>query len=116
MDKQHFLLITGLSGSGKSVALHFFEDLNYFCVDNLPAVLLPEFAEVCRKKGIEKIATVIDIRGGGFFHELSSSLAKVKKKKFLFDILYLEASDEMLVRRFSETRRKHPLSRTGRVL
>jgi len=114
--KKQFVLITGLSGSGKTLALHLFEDLNYFCVDNLPAVLLPQFAEVCDKKGIKNIAVVIDIRGGEFFHQLSSSLELVKKRKFSFEVLYLESSDEVLVRRFSETRRKHPLSRSGRVL
>lgn len=114
--KKQFVLVTGLSGSGKTLALHLLEDLNFFCVDNLPAVLLPQFAEVCDTRQIRKIAVVIDIRGGEFFPQLASSLELVKRKKFSFEILYLEASDEILVRRFSETRRKHPLSPTGRVL
>lgn len=116
MAKKKFILVTGLSGSGKTLALRVLEDLNYYCVDNLPAVLLPEFAQVCSKKGIQQIAVVIDIRGGEFFHQLSSSLNLVKKQKFAFEVLYLESGDEVLVRRFSETRRKHPLTPSARVL
>lgn len=116
LPKKKFILVTGLSGGGKTLALHLLEDLNYYCVDNLPAVLLPEFAEVCNKKGIRQIAVVIDIRGGEFFHQLDSSLRLVKRQKFSLEVLYLEASDEVLVRRFSETRRKHPLAPSGRVL
>lgn len=114
--QKNFVLVTGLSGSGKTLVLHLFEDLNYYCVDNLPAVLLPQFAEICNKKGIGHIAVVIDIRGEEFLHQLSSSLERVKQQKFSLEIIYLEASDEILVRRFSETRRKHPLSQSGRVL
>src|SRR5437016_1940376 len=105
--KKQFLLVTGLSGSGKTLALHLFEDLNFFCVDNLLAVLLPQFVEICSGKDIKRIAVVIDVRGGEFLGQLSSSIERVKALKFNFEILYLEASDEVLVRRFSETRRKH---------
>lgn len=114
--KKRFFVITGLSGSGKTLALHFFEDRGFFAVDNLPAVLLPQFAEVCGKKGIKKIAVVVDLRGGEFLNSLPSALAAVKKRHFDPEILFLEANDETLVRRFSETRRKHPLSPNGRIL
>jgi len=114
--KKQFLIITGLSGSGKTLALHLFEDLNFFCVDNLPAVLLPQFAEVCSKKGIKHIAVVIDLRGEEFLNQLAPALENLKKQKLNPEILFLEAADEVLVRRFSETRRKHPLAPKGRVL
>jgi UPF0042 nucleotide-binding protein len=115
--QKRFLLITGLSGSGKTLALHLLEDLNFFCVDNLPALLLPHFAELCSKKDPRDVAVVVDVRSGDFTSEsLVPSINFVKGQNFLFEILFLEAKDEILVRRFSETRRKHPLSPSGGVL
>lgn len=114
--KKQFFVITGLSGSGKTLALHLFEDRGFFAVDNLPAVLLPQFAEVCGKKGIQRIAVVVDLRGEEFLSQLPSALEAVKKKHFDLQILFFEAGDEALVRRFSETRRKHPLAVGGRIL
>lgn len=114
---KRFLLITGLSGSGKTLALHLFEDLNFFCVDNLPAPLLPAFGDLCKRKEIKDVAVGMDVRGGGeFFSLLSSSIEEIKKHRFLFEILFLEANDEILIRRFSETRRKHPLSPSSGIL
>jgi len=111
-----FLIITGMSGAGKSVALNFFEDMGYFCIDNLPPSFINKFAELCLRSEYEKIAIVTDIRGGKFFNSLFGELAELEKQGFNYEILFLEASDETLVRRYKETRRKHPLDEEGRVL
>lgn len=113
--KTKFIIITGLSGAGKSISLHFFEDAGFFCIDNFLPALLPNFAQVCNKSGLNKVALVIDIRGGKFFKKFSSGLKELKKYKIMYEILYLEAKDSVLIRRFSETRRKHPLARGGRI-
>src|SRR5690606_24324056 len=110
-----FLIITGMSGAGKSVALDFFEDMGYFCIDNLPPAFINKFAELCLHSELKKIAIVIDIRGGKFFNALFGELSTLEKKGFNYEILFLEASDETLVRRYKETRRKHPLMEEGRV-
>ncbi|MCL4513329.1 MAG: RNase adapter RapZ [Candidatus Eremiobacteraeota bacterium] len=114
--RKQFVLITGLSGSGKTVALHIFEDLNFFCVDNLPSLLLPSLIDFCSKKEIKQVAVVMDVRGGDFSEQLSSTTELIKKENFLFEILFLEAYDDILVRRYSETRRKHPLLPSGGIL
>lgn len=113
-----FVIITGLSGAGKSSVMRVFEDLGFFCVDNLPPALLPRFADLClHSEGrVRRVAVVIDIRGGEFFDELFSALQEVAARGLSADILFLEAADEALVRRFKETRRRHPLAKTGRVL
>lgn len=113
-----FVIVTGLSGAGKTEATRSLEDLGYFCVDNLPPTLIPKFAEACvQSEGkIEKIALVIDIRGGKFFDALFESLIYLRKNEFKYEILFLDASDEVLVKRFKETRRKHPLAQDGRVV
>ncbi|MDW7672748.1 MAG: RNase adapter RapZ [Bacillota bacterium] len=112
-----FIIITGLSGAGKSLTVKCMEDLGYYCVDNLPPVLIPRFAELCEKtKGtIEKIALVMDIRGGLFFDELFNSLDAFNQLGYDYEILFLDASDEVLVKRYKETRRSHPLSREGSI-
>jgi RNase adapter protein RapZ len=111
-----FLIVTGLSGAGKTMATHSLEDLGFFCVDNLPPALLPKFAEIIRESQgrIRRVALVIDIRGGEFFNALDAALASLEAMGVPFQILFLDASDEVLVRRFEETRRKHPLG--GSVL
>lgn len=113
-----FLIITGLSGAGKTHAVRALEDLGFFCVDNLPPVLLSKFAELCSEAEgrINRIALVIDVRGGGFFDALSQSLEEMKKNGYSYEILFLEASTEVLVKRYKETRRRHPLSSHGRLL
>lgn len=116
MTDYYFVVITGLSGAGKTLALRCFEDMGYFCVDNLPAVLIPKFNELCRHSQVKKVAIVIDIRGGEFFNQLFSSLKTLQNKEISYEILFLEASDEALIRRYSETRRKHPLAPKGRIL
>ncbi|MDQ7822385.1 MAG: RNase adapter RapZ [Candidatus Eremiobacteraeota bacterium] len=110
------IIITGLSGAGKSLALKCFEDLEFFCVDNLLPALIPKFVQLCAASDLNQIALVIDIRGRRFFKELISALKEIPDYGFRYQILFLEASDEVLVRRFSETRRRHPLALKGRLL
>jgi len=118
MAKGNFVIVTGLSGAGKSLALKNFEDLGYFCVDNLPTTLIPKFAEICLqlKDKIKKVALGIDIREGDFLDDLFGSLEELGKMGFGYQILFLEAGNSVLVRRYSETRRKHPLDREGRSI
>lgn len=112
-----FVIITGLSGAGKTQAVRAFEDLGYFCVDNLPPTLISKFVEACsRGEGkIEKVALVIDIRGGAFFDDIIESFSILKNLGHKLEVLYLEAQDEVLVKRYKETRRKHPLAPDGRI-
>lgn len=113
-----FVIVTGLSGAGKSQAIRFLEDHGFFCVDNLPPALLPKFTELCTQTNnkIEKVAIVIDIRGGKLFDELFEYLSSLKEQGFPYEILFLEASDQVLIKRFKETRRSHPLSPEGRII
>lgn len=111
-----FLLITGMSGAGKSLALNYFEDRGYFCVDNLPPALISKFAELCLQSDLNKIALVSDIRGREFFNELFKELEKIEKMNLNYNILFLEASDDILIRRYKESRRRHPLNEEGRIL
>jgi UPF0042 nucleotide-binding protein len=105
------VVITGLSGAGKSHALKCFEDVGYFCVDNLPPALLPTFVELCHQQGgeIKNVALGIDIRERVFFADLTGILQRVKDLGHSVELLFLEARDAVLVRRFSESRRPHPL-------
>jgi UPF0042 nucleotide-binding protein len=113
-----FVIVTGLSGAGKTQAIRNLEDLGYFCVDNLPSTLIPKFAEACYQTDgkIDRIALVIDIRGGKFFDDLFESLNNLKQQGYKYEILFLDASDEVLIKRFKESRRKHPLAPDGRIL
>ena len=105
------MVITGLSGAGKSHALKCFEDVGYFCVDNLPPALLPTFVELCHQQGgeIKNVALGIDIRERVFFADLTGILQRIKDLGHSVELLFLEARDAVLVRRFSESRRPHPL-------
>jgi UPF0042 nucleotide-binding protein len=113
-----FVIITGLSGAGKTQTLRYLEDLGFFCVDNLPPLLIPVFTELCAQsfRPIEKVAVVVDIRGGEFFEALSKVLRELEQKNFRYEILYLEASDNILIQRYKESRRIHPLSKHGEIL
>ena len=111
-----FVIVTGLSGAGKTETTRSLEDMGYFCVDNLPPKLIPKFAEACKGGNIEKVALVIDIRGGIFFDDLFESLYYLKNNEYEYEILFLDATDEVLVKRFKEARRSHPLSPEGRVI
>jgi len=114
----HVLIITGLSGAGKTQTINCLEDMDYYCVDNMPPALLRKFIELSlQSEGkIDKVALVIDVRGGDFFHNLSQSLFELEETHLPYEILFLEASDEVLVRRFKESRRRHPLAPGGRLL
>jgi len=114
-SRADFIIVTGLSGSGKTVVSRYLEDMGYYCVDNLPAKLIPEMVSLWqrRKVEIDKIALVIDIREPNFLNEFPSVLEHLKIKPL---ILFLEASDETLVKRFSESRRPHPLAPKKSIL
>jgi UPF0042 nucleotide-binding protein len=113
------IVITGMSGAGKTVAVQCFEDMGYFCVDNLPPILLPKFAELLgQSRGkLQKVALVIDLRGGAFFATLLESLEQLEEQYGIhYRILFLEADDNTLVRRYKETRRRHPQAPEGTPL
>lgn len=117
MKNDRFLIITGLSGSGKTVVSRFLEDLGYYCMDNLPAKLIPDFVNLWMRKEVEirKVALVVDIREAGFTSEFPKVLKRIRKK-ISPRLIFLEASDETLVKRFKETRRPHPLAPKRSVL
>lgn len=117
MKDHRFLIITGISGSGKTAASHFLEDLGYYCVDNLPAKLIPSLVDLWLRKEveIEKVALVVDMREPGFLIEFPKVLEEIKKK-ISPKLIFLDASDETLLKRFSETRRPHPLTRKKSVI
>ena len=112
-----FVIVTGMSGAGKSSALKMLEDIGYFCVDNLPVELLDKFAQITLDKTvkIQNVALGIDIRSGEGIRELEQKLQEIKDMGISFEILFLNASNRILLKRYKETRRNHPLSRDGRV-
>ena len=111
------IVVTGMSGAGKSTALKMLEDAGYFCVDNLPALLVPKLGELLVVPGTElnKIALGMDIRSGQGIEDLKQSLEALDQMGIKYEVLFLEASDETLVKRYKETRRSHPLAAGGRV-
>lgn len=113
----NFVIISGQSGAGKSQAKKVFEDLGYYCVDNLPPSLIPDFVRLLENNGenISNVALVIDIRGGQFFKDLEEHLEILSERQQDFKIFYFEADDNVLLKRFKETRRSHPLNPTGRI-
>ncbi|WP_125760667.1 RNase adapter RapZ [Companilactobacillus hulinensis] len=122
-DMQSLVIVTGMSGAGKTVAMQSFEDLGYFCIDNMPPNLLPKFWELVHESGtIKKVALVVDIRSRAFYDEIFSMISQMdedeqeKQQKVDMRILFLNASDEELVSRYKETRRSHPLAMEGRLL
>jgi len=112
-----FVIVTGMSGAGKSTVLNVLEDADYFCVDNLPVMLIPKFAEIAHddKLGVSNVAIGVDIRSGEALGEMSLCLEELKKNNFNFEILFLDANEPELVKRYKETRRTHPLSKDGRI-
>ena len=110
-----FIIVTGMSGAGKSTVLKFLEDIGFFCVDNLPPSLIPKFVELCESpnSGMDKVALGIDIRGGRLFGELFNFLNEVRSETSKYEILFLDCSDEVLLKRYKETRRSHPLASKG---
>jgi UPF0042 nucleotide-binding protein len=118
MQNVRIVIVTGLSGSGKSTALRALEDIGFFCVDNLPVVLLPKFLEMQTEAGseISKVAFVMDIRERSFLDRYMETFEQLKAKGYRVEIVFLDASNEALLRRFSETRRAHPLCEKGTVM
>jgi len=112
-----FTIITGLSGAGKSHAMAAFEDAGFFCIDNLPPQMIPAAADLFSLEGskVERVAVVSDVRGGQYFEEIDSCLNELDSKRISYRLLYMEASDEVLLRRFKETRRPHPLAPAGDI-
>ena len=106
------MVVTGLSGSGKSIAIRALEDSGFFCIDNLPILLILKFIDLCQgyQEGIQRIALGIDLREGHFFQHWPEVLAEMRKAGHRVEVLFFDASDEVLLRRFSETRRPHPLA------
>ncbi len=114
----NLVVITGMSGAGKTVAVQAFEDLGYFCVDNMPPALLPKFGELLKESGkITKVALVVDLRAQAFYDQIIDMLANLDSTAFVTSqILFLDATDEELVSRYKETRRSHPLAMEGRLM
>lgn len=107
-----FIIVSGISGAGKTSALHAMEDIGFYCVDNIPPALLTTFYELCDKSSDERmkrVAVVLDIRVGNFYEEFTAAVAKLRKENYQYKILFLDATNDVLVRRFRATRRKHPL-------
>lgn len=106
-----FLIVTGLSGSGKSGAVNALEDIGYYCIDNIPPQLIPKFADICMQSNgqMDKVAIVTDIRGGDMFYQLDGGLEYLRHSGPDVKILFLDASDDVLIKRYKETRRRHPL-------
>src|SRR6185503_16602658 len=111
-----FWIVTGMSGAGKSQAINCFEDFGFFCVDNLPVALLPRMAELSVRSGgrLHRVALGIDVREGSFLHDLYDTIKRLKKDRVDCRIVFLDADDKTLYKRFSETRRRHPLGQSVR--
>lgn len=117
MKEIRLVVLSGPSGSGKSTAIKALEDMGFFCVDNMPVSLLPTFMELLARTGeITRVAAVVDVREGEFLKDFTGTLAEVRRAGYKVEILYLEASDDSLVRRFSETRRRHPIAAMERPI
>lgn len=105
-----FIIVTGLSGSGKSSAMNMLEDIGFYCIDNLPPQLIKKFADVCRDGNRTRIALAVDIRSGDMFsEEILRSIEQMKEENFDVKVLYLESNDDVIIKRYKETRRIHPL-------
>ena len=113
-----FVVITGLSGAGKSYAIKCFEDMGFFCVDNLPTTLIPTFADLVARSNhtITRVALGVDVREGEYLTHLLDTLGELRGRGHTLEVLFLEASEEALVRRYRETRRRHPLAADGNVV
>jgi UPF0042 nucleotide-binding protein len=117
-ERPRVVIVTGLSGSGRSTAIHVLEDLGFYCIDNLPVVLMPRFLELCDGlgEGINRIAFGIDLRERAFFQELPAVIEQARRQGHRVEVLFLDAADSVLVRRFSETRRPHPQAEGGQPI
>jgi UPF0042 nucleotide-binding protein len=115
-SKHELLILTGMSGAGRSTVAHALEDLGWYVVDNLPPSLLPQLAEQANTSSIPSMAVVVDVRGGKFFDALNVALKSLKSSGVQYRLLFLDASDQALVQRFESTRRPHPLQGEGRIV
>jgi len=116
-ERLHLVVVTGLSGSGKSTAIHVLEDLGFYCIDNMPVALIPRFVELWEssREEVTRVVLGIDVRERHFLAEFPRVCQELRQAGVLLEVLYLEASDDVLVRRFSETRRPHPSADGGAV-
>lgn len=112
----HLVIVTGLSGAGKTQALRYLEDMDYFCVDNLPTQLLPKFAEVGQAAGLDRVAVVMDVRSGNLMGDLYEVLYSLKDYGCTYEIVFFEADEDVLIKRYKETRRAHPLQKQGELI
>ena len=112
-----FLIITGMSGAGKTQVVHSLEDMGYYCIDNMPVEFLVPFAKMCKDESekFKNVAIVADIRGGASLMEISTALDSFNENNFNYEILFLEANDSVILNRYKETRRKHPLAPDGSI-
>ena len=104
-----FVIVTGLSGAGKSQSVKYMEDMGFYCVDNIPPTLIENFLKICIQAGFKKVALVTDIRGGEMFSQSIDIIKELKNSEYNLEILFLQASDDTLVNRYNFTRRRHPL-------
>lgn len=113
-----FLIVTGLSGAGKTQAIRCLEDFGFYCIDNLPPALIPKFADICYQTSgrVDKVAIVVDIRGREFFDDLFNGLQILNSMGYSYEILFLDAADDILVKRYKESRRSHPLAKNDRII
>jgi UPF0042 nucleotide-binding protein len=116
MATKELLVVTGMSGAGRSTVAHALEDLGWYVVDNLPPALLPDLALQTKSSDISSLAVVVDVRGGKFFDALSQSLMTLKESGISYRLLFLDATDQSLVQRFESTRRPHPLQAKDRIV
>ncbi|MFV0519641.1 MAG: RNase adapter RapZ [Lachnospirales bacterium] len=111
----NIVIVTGMSGAGKSATLKFFEDFGYYCIDNLPPLLITNFLEVCKDNSeIINVAIGVDVRGGKLFNDFLEAIKLIQKDE-KFKVLFLESSDDVLIKRFKESRRAHPLGKEGSI-
>ncbi|MBR2215471.1 MAG: RNase adapter RapZ [Selenomonadaceae bacterium] len=116
-EAPRLVMVTGMSGGGKTQACRFMEDLGYFCVDNLPPVFIPKFVELCSHAGghVEKVVLVVDTRSREFFDTFVTVLEDMDKLDLSYEILFMDATDEAIIRRYKETRRRHPMAPSSRI-
>lgn len=116
-EPSRIVIVTGMSGGGKTQACRYLEDLGYFCVDNLPPVFIPKFVELCAHGGshVKKIVFVVDTRSREFFDDLVQVLEDMNKKDQAYEMLFMDASDDVIIRRYKETRRRHPMAPSSRI-
>ena len=116
-EKPRLVIVTGMSGGGKTQACRYMEDLGYFCVDNLPPVFIPKFVEICSHSGghVSQVVLVVDTRSRDFFGTFVHVLEDMDKSDTPYEMLFMDASDEAIIRRYKETRRRHPMTPTSRI-